>query len=102
MAKLIRQEPEDKFNEERYYWLVAERFEVIVYMGNSNSSFFISDKKNEMNSSELTIKIANELQLYDEEVKIIPSIDTCGITVPKSHNDRIFKFIENYLLELIK
>lgn len=102
MAKLIREEPENKYNERRQYWLVGDRFEVLIFLGDNRTSFFIDDIKNQIDCSALVEKMANELNLPEgEEIKLLLSIDMFGLGVPKKLKDAMFQLIESYLLELI-
>lgn len=103
MAKLIREQAANQYFSESKYWLIGNRFELMISMGKDRCSFFIEDKKKQIHSLQLTPKVGKDLGLFEEpDIKLSPSIDTCSISVPRSRHDEIFKLIENYLLELVR
>jgi hypothetical protein len=101
MGKLIREEPAGKFSSECKYWLIGNRFELVIYMEKDFCTFFVDDMSHEIHSLKLTPKMGEDLRLFENlDVKMIPSIDTCGIVTPRSRYEEIFTLIENYLLKL--
>jgi hypothetical protein len=100
MKKLIRTRASNTFYGEREYWLINDRFELIIESDSLYCTFFIDDKMDKISCLELIPRIVKDLDLFkDADVVLMPGIDSCAIsTSKKSRRDEIFKLIENYLL----
>lgn len=99
MAKLIQEKSADKYYGPSQDWLVGKDFEVTIFFGLENYIFFIEDRQKKINPLHFIPKILNDLALSeDPNITITPSIDTCGIKIPKSREKEFFSLLENYLL----
>lgn len=101
MVKLLNEKNDDAFYGDNKELLIADRFMLTIFFEDEYCTFFIDDKLSKYNSLELTQKIAKSIGLgEDPDVELTPSIDTCGISVPKSQCDEILKLIKTYLLNI--
>lgn len=96
----MRTRVSNEFYGDREYWLINDRFELVIENGKSYCTFIFSDKLRKIHDLELVPRIGRDLGLLkDGDIKLTPGADTCVISISnKSRRDEIFKLIENYLL----
>lgn len=103
MAGLIQEKPADKYYGSSQDWLFGKDFEITIFSGNENYTFFIEDRRKKLNILDFIPKILKDLELDNNpEISVAPSIDTCGIKVFKSKREEFFKLLESYLLMIEK
>lgn len=105
MITLIRKvlaDPKNRYSSNIETWLINNRFKIMVYDDddlNGRCTFFLVDETHKIHSLKLIPMVGKNLKLFEQpEIKLTPSIDTCGIGAPQLRRDEIFKLIENYLL----
>ncbi len=104
MAKLISTDTLHNGFVERKHWFINHKFDLLVEGGNYWTDFYILNKKNNKQTFvELIQEISRKLDLYnDNEVRLLPKKDKCGISILNYRADEMFKQIENYLVDNFK